>query len=201
MTFAPKSVETDGKTPEQMTKEASWEAFGISSVAALPPGPIGWATILPELAAVLKIQTNLIYRIATFYGKQGKVNHTLILLIFANEAGLAIGQTLAKRMGTKLVIRSLGSKALRPIAQKVAARIGARITQRAVGRWVPFVLAPVFGAFSKSMTTKIGREADKLLRQDIEFVEMAECPNGHEVPADVKFCPECGALMKQEILV
>lgn len=163
--------------------------------AALPPGPIGWATILPELIAVTKIQMNLIYSIAAHHGKQGKLNSTLIVLIFANEAGLTVGRQLVKKAGTKVIVRALGSKAIRPIAQKIAARIGARITQRVVGRWIPFVLAPLFGAFSKSMTTKIGREADKLLGQDIELLETTECQNGHEVPAGAKFCQECGAPM------
>lgn len=197
MSFAPSNVTDSGQSPEDLTSTASWKAFGISTAAALPPGPIGWATIVPELIAVTKIQMNLIYSIAAHHGKQGKLNSTLVVLIFANEAGLAVGRQLVKKAGTKVIVRALGSKAVRPIAQKVAARIGARITQKAVGRWIPFVLAPVFGAFSKSMTTNIGREADKLLGQDIELIETTECPNGHEMPKDAKFCQDCGVAMKK----
>lgn len=195
MSFAPPNVTDSGQSPEELTSTASWKAFGLSTAAALPPGPIGLVTIVPELIAVTKIQMNLIYSIAAHHGKQGKLNSTLIVMIFANEAGLAVGRQLLKKTGTKVIVRALGSKAVRPIAQKVAARIGTRITQKFVGRWIPVLLAPVFGAFSKSMTTKIGREADKLLSQDFEMIETAECPNGHEMPNDSKFCPECGVSM------
>lgn len=198
MSFAPSTVEPNGQTPEQLTSAASWKAFTISTAAALPPGPIGLVTIVPEIIAVTKIQMNLIYSIAAYHGNQGKLNHTLVVLIFANEAGLFVGRQLLKKAGARVIVRALGSKAIRPIAQKVAARIGARITQRFVGRWIPFVLAPAFGAFSKRMTTKIGREADQLLGQDIDVIETTECPNGHEIPEDARFCEECGVAIKKE---
>jgi hypothetical protein len=197
MKFAPTSVDIEGKTPDEMISSASWKAFGISTAAALPPGPIGWATIIPELLAVTKIQMNLIYKIATYYEKEKKLNQTIIMLIFANEAGLAVGRQVVKKVGTRLIINALGSKAIRPIAQKIAARIGARLTQKFIGRWIPFILAPLFGAYSKSMTTKIGQEAVRFFEGDFVVVETTECKNGHEVAVDVKFCPECGTPMEQ----
>jgi hypothetical protein len=44
--------------------------------------------------------------------------------------------------------------------------------------------------------TDIGREADKLPREDIEVIEMVECPNRHEMPKDARFCQECGVAAK-----
>ena len=165
--FAPSVVEVTGETPEEMISSASWKAFGISTAAALPPGPFGLATILPELMAVTKLQMNLIYSIAALHGKKGDLNPTLILLIFANEAGVKVGKTVAEKIGAKVIVKALGSRSARAIANKIGIQISARITQKAVGRWVPFVMAPVFGAFSKSMTTRIGEEANRLFSQDI----------------------------------
>lgn len=192
MKFASTTVEVTEDTPEEMTSSASWKAFGISTAAALPPGPFGLATILPELIAVTKIQMNLIYSIAAYHGKKGELNSTLVLLIFANEAGVEVGRTVAKKMGAKLVVKALGTRSIRAIAQKIGIRISARITQKAVGRWIPFVLAPIFGAFSKSMTTRIGEEANRLFSQNIEVEESISCSNGHEVLQGAKFCNECG---------
>ncbi len=200
MSFAPNcnSVDCEGQTPEEMTNSASWKAFTISTAAAIPWGAIGWATILPELIAITKLQINLIYKIAAYHGKLGVINKTLVLLIFANQAGLAIGRHLTRRIGTKVIIRTLGPKALRAIAKKIGIKIGARVSQKLVGRWVPIVLAPIFGAFSKSMTTDIGRAADALFKGDIVIEDFAECPNGHENGGDAKFCQECGANMKNK---
>ncbi len=198
MKFAPSSVEIEGRTPEEMISSASWKAFAVSTAAALPPGPVGWATIVPELIAITKIQMNLIYKIAKYYGKENQINSTIVMLIFANEAGLAVGRQVVRKVGTRVIINALGSRALRPIAQKIAAKIGARITQKALGRWIPFVLAPIFGAFSKSMTTRIGQEAINFLKDDFEVQDQCECPNGHEIPSNSKFCPECGAVVVNE---
>jgi hypothetical protein len=195
MKFAPTEVEVTGETPEEMTSSASWKTFGISTAAALPPGPFGLATILPELMAVTKIQMNLIYAIAAYHKKEGKLNSTLVLLIFANEAGVEVGKAVAKQMGAKLIIKTLGSRSIRAIAQKIGIKITARITQKAVGRWIPFVLAPIFGAFSKAMTTRIGEEANRLFSQDFDVEETKLCPNGHDVVEGSKFCQECGATM------
>jgi len=192
MSFAPSSVDIEGKTPDEMTSSASWKAFWISTGAAIPPGPLGLATILPELMAITKLQMNLIYKIAAYYHKQGKVNKTIVMLIFANQVGLALGKQVVKRIGRRVIIRALGSKAIRPIAQRIATKIGARLAQKAIGRWIPFVLAPIFGAFSKSMTTDIGREADKIFSQDIEVLDPIKCKNGHDANDGDKFCPECG---------
>jgi len=170
--FIPTDLDIEGKTPEEMVKSASWKAFAISTAAAIPPGFIGYATILPEIMAVTKVQINLIYSIAKYYGKAATMNTTITTLIFANEAGITISQDVVKKMGPKLVVRAMGTKALRPITQRIAVRIGGRITQKLVARWIPFVLAPLFGAFSKSMTTTIGKYAIKLFQNDIEIEEI-----------------------------
>ena len=167
----------EGEIPEAMIASASHQAFAISTAAALPPGPLGLMTIIPELMAVTKVQMNLIYRIAAYYGKQGQVNATLILLIFANEAGLAIGRHIVTRVGTRILIRTLGEESARTAARSVAARIGTRLAKKALGRWVPVVIAPVFGLFSKRLTARIGREAIKLFSLDIEYLEALPDPS------------------------
>jgi hypothetical protein len=171
MHFIPAETVTAGQTPEAMIDEASRKSFNISTAAALPPGPFGLVTLLPALLAVTKVQMNLIHRIAAYYGKAGKVNTTLILLVFANEAGLAVGRHVVTRVGTRLLVRTLGEDSARSLARGVAARIGARLTQKAIGRWVPLLIAPLFGRFSKKMTIRIGNEAVKLFSQDIELLD------------------------------
>ena len=194
MNLAPSDVDLTGKSPDEMIKVASWKAFALSTVSGLAPGPAGWVTILPEIIAVTKIQINLVYAIAKHYGQSSRFNSGTVVLIFANEAGIATRGVVAK-VGERLIVRVISSKAVEALSRRIGVKIGARITQRIVGRWVPVVLAPVFGAFSKSMTTRIGREAVKLFSSDFEIVESIVCPNGHEIPENSKFCPECAVPM------
>lgn len=192
MHFAPTADDFTGNPPEAMITAASRKAFAISTAAALPPGPLGLFTILPELMAVTKIQINLIHGIAAYYGKKGQVNTTLILLVFANEAGLAVGRRIVTHVGAKILVRVLGEQSARPLARSIAARIGARLTQKALGRWIPLLLAPVFGLFSKRMTERIGAEAIKLFSQDIELLEAPPHPSDDNPSPDKAAGPESG---------
>ena len=62
MNFVPddRNIHIEGKTPEIMIKRAARLSGTISGVVAIPPGFIGWFTILPDLLLVTKVQMNLI---------------------------------------------------------------------------------------------------------------------------------------------
>jgi hypothetical protein len=190
------TIQADAK-PEQMTKKEAQKAFALSTAAGLPPGPIGWLTILPEIMALLKIQVNLIYKIAKFYQREAKVNKKIVLLILGSAMGIAAKHKILAKVGTRIIVKAMSTTAIRNICKRIGLRIGARILQRGLGRWIPIVLAPIFGAFSYSMTKRVGNEANDLLRQDFNFEETTKCINGHEVPIDSRFCNECGVKISE----
>lgn len=198
LNFAPRDIKIEGQTAEELISAASWKAFATSTALALPPGPLGLATILPELLAVTKIQINLVYAIAKLKGQEAKLTDSLVALIFAHEAGLQIGRYLTENFGEKVVVKSLPQRAMAQIVEQVGIRIGIRITQKALGRWIPVLFAPVFGALSKKMTQRIGEEALKVFGGELVVEEVQMCANGHEVEAGVRFCPECGTELASE---
>ena len=158
-------------TPEEMITQAGREAFVVSSAAGLVPGPLVFAAIVPELVSVTKIQLNLVRRIARHYGSDTKMDKTLLLLIFGEALGLALGKSLTRRAGTRLVIRVLETQVAKAVARKIGSRIVTKAIQESVVRWIPLVAAPVLGAFSRSMTVRIGRQADKLFSQGVVIDE------------------------------
>jgi len=163
MKFAPKPEEVVVTgTPEEMIKEAGKKAFWISTTLSAVPGPFGLTTILPEIGAVTKLQINLVYKIAKYYKKLETINHSIVLLIFANALGLTIGNQLVHRVGVRLVIKALSAPVIERIAQRVGLQIAAGIIKRMAGRWLIVIAAPIFGLFSKKMTQKIGAEATAL---------------------------------------
>lgn len=198
MNFAPnpEEIKVTG-TAKEMTKTASWEAFSISLVAGLPPGPIGMITIIPELIALTKIQINLVYKIAKYYEKEQKVTPTIILHILATAMGIVLGRNLLRKMGTRIIVKALSSRAIQKVAQKLGMTIATRVIARIGGRWIPIVTAPIFAYFSKSQTRRIGEAAIAVFSDDIEFEKMTTCSQGHEVPEGSKFCPECGEKIEE----
>ena len=164
----PEKIQVDG-TPHDMTDFASNKAFSVSFASGMMPGPFGMATILPELAAVTKIQMDLLYKIAKYHGKLDKVNRTLVLYVFGCALGVTAGRLLVQRAGTRLVVKALSTQAAQKIAAAVGARIGSGFVQRSAGRWICLATAPVFAWLSKRMTEKIGGHAEELFRQEIEI--------------------------------
>jgi hypothetical protein len=154
-------------TPDDMIDEAAKKAFRVSTALGLIPGPIGMATIIPEVAALAGIQIGLIRRIAGYHHKQEKVSTELVLLILGNVMGVAAGEALVRKMGAALVVRSVNTGVIRGISRAVGSRIVEKAAERAAGRWIPAMTAPVFGYMSRSLTRKIGREANKLFALEI----------------------------------
>jgi hypothetical protein len=168
-------VAADG-TPPEMIRKVSWRAFQISTAAASVPGLASFAAILPEIAALTKIQIDLIYKIAAYHNKHEKIDLTLILLIFGNVMGVALGHGVMMRVEERLLIRSLDSAIARKVARKIGSRIVAGTIRKGMRALIPFVAAPLFGYFSKKMTRRIGEEADKIFSRELEVEQSAPLP-------------------------
>jgi len=141
----------------------------VSFASGMMPGPFGMATILPELAAVTKIQMDLLYKIAKYHGRLDQVNRTLVLYVFGCALGVTAGRLLVQRAGSRLIVKAFSTQAAQKIAAAIGARIGSSFVQRSAGRWICMATAPVFALLSKRMTEKIGGYAEDLFRQDIEI--------------------------------
>jgi hypothetical protein len=169
--------ETDGiiDRVDDFIDEAAGKAFKISMTLGLIPGPIGFASILPEVVALTRLQIDLIYRIARCYDKAETVNTEIVLLILANVMGVAGGEALIRKTGTALVIRSANTRVMRALTRKIGTRVIDTAVEKAIGRWIPVVTAPLFGHFSRSLTRKIGREAKRILSSQELTVEGKSC--------------------------
>ena len=160
-------VAAEGR-PLEMIRKVSWRAFQISTAAAAVPGPAGFAVILPEIAALTKIQIDLVYKLAAYYNKHEQVNSTLILLIFGNAMGVAIGHGVMRRVEQRVIVRSLDTAIARKIGRKIGSKIISAAIRKGLRAIIPFTAAPVFGYFSKKVTMKIGREAVKIFSGELE---------------------------------
>jgi len=150
-------------TPDEMIDEAAQKAFKVSTALGLIPGPIGFVSILPEVVALTKLQINLIYRIARHYDRAEMVDKEIVLLILATVMGVAGGEALIRKAGTTLVVKTANAKVVKVLARKIGTHTIDAAAERAIGRWIPLLTAPLFGYFSRSLTRRIGEEAKMLL--------------------------------------
>lgn len=154
--------------PKKMIRKASRAAFLISTGAGIPSGPVGLATIIPEIAAVTRLQINLIFKVAKFHQQEAKVNKTIILAVLGAATGVVLKHALINKVGARIIVKALSAEGAKRVTREIGEKFATGLLKRGLGRWIPLVLAPVFGYLSLSMTRKVGREAESLFSHELE---------------------------------
>ena len=79
----PRSSETESSDPKaaarKLAQRAARKAALASGSLALPPGVLGWLTIVPELVAVWKVQSQMVADIAALYGTNAQLTREHML--------------------------------------------------------------------------------------------------------------------------
>jgi len=169
----PVSREHRSRNPAERARSIANSAAARAAVTAgslaLPPGPLGWLTILPELLMVWRIQAQMVADIAGIYGRQAALTREqMIYCLFRHLAAQAV-RDLVVRVGERFLVQQVSIRMLQSIAEKV----GVRITQQAIGkgvsRWVPVIGALGVGAYAYYDTGQVARTAIELFRHEVEI--------------------------------
>ena len=152
-----------------LVRSAALKSAVISGSLALPPGPLGLITILPDLYAIWRIQAQLVADIAAVYGKTGFLTQeTMLFCLFKHAAAQAV-RDLIVRAGERMLIKRPTLRA----SQRILAKIGSKTTQRLLGRgasrWVPIVGALGVAGYAYYDTGATGQTAMDLFSRDIEI--------------------------------
>lgn len=153
----------------RMASAAANKAALTAGSLALPPGPLGWLTVLPELVAIWRIQGQLVSDIAAAYGKTAKLGREQMLWCLFRHTAAQAFRDIAVRVGDRLVFRTTATSVL----QRLAGRIGVSVSKRAVGkgisRWLPVVGALGVGAYAYYDTGQVAKTAIDLFSGEIHI--------------------------------
>lgn len=140
-----------------LTDAAARKAAATAAGLALPPGPLGWLTVLPELLAVWRIQAQLVADLAALHGHSAELDRDQMLYcLFRHTAAQAV-RDLAVRAGERA-----GQAVLQRVLQAIGVKLGERSVGSAVARWVPLAGAAGVGAYAWWDTRQVGRSAQAL---------------------------------------
>ena len=147
-----------------ITQAAARKAALAAGSLALPVGPLGWLTVLPEMVAVWKIQSQMVADLAALHGQSARLTPThMLYCLFKHSAAQAV-RDLGVRVGERLVVKQGSVK----LVQAVALGLGKNLTQRAIGksasRWLPLVGAMGVGAYAYYDTVQVAKTAAVLLQ-------------------------------------
>ena len=166
----PQTSEIAGSTPDAraraIARTAARKAGMLAATLALPPGPLGWLTVLPELYAIWKIQAQMVADIGGAYGHRRQLTREqMMFCLFRHTAAQAL-RDIAVQAGERWLVQTASLTALRSAAR----RIGIKLSQRGIGsgmaRWLPLIGAAGVGAYAWYDTREVGRTAIKLFAME-----------------------------------
>lgn len=168
----PHTRERTNANPEQraraIAKAAARKASVTAGTLALPVGPLGWLTILPELAAVWRIQAQMVADIAGAYGRHATLTPEHMLYCLFRYAAAQAVRDLVVRAGSRWLVRRLSARALEAAAGKVGLRVAQRAAASGVSRWLPLIGAAGVGAYAWYDTGKVAGAAIELFEREME---------------------------------
>ncbi len=173
----PASRETVSPAPMDDARKAANAAATKAALAAgalaLPPGVVGWLTILPEMMGVWKIQRQLVADIAAIYGKHASLTpEQVVYCLFQHTAAQGV-RDLVVRVGQRTLVRRASPVLIRTITRRVGAKLAQKAAGKGVARWIPVVGAVGMGAYAYYDTAQVAATAIDLFEGVIE-VEAVE---------------------------
>lgn len=165
------SADDPAAKARQIASRAAQRAALVSGTLALPPGPLGWLTVLPELMAIWRIQAQMVSDIASAYGRHAELGREQMLYCLFRHTAAQAFRELVVRMGDRLMFRRMSFT----VVERVAKQLGVKFSQRALGegvsRWLPVIGALGVGAYAYYDTGQVAATTLDLFSHGIEHEE------------------------------
>lgn len=173
----PRSAEPVAANPvgraRVITRLAGMKAAAISGTLALPPGPLGLATVLPDLIAIWRVQQAMVADIGAAFGKSALLRKEAMIYCLFKHGGAALMRDLVVRVGERYLIRRTATRAIQQLLEKVGIRVTQRVIGKSISRWIPVLGAVGVGAYAYYDTRQVAATAIELFSRRLEIEERA----------------------------
>lgn len=171
----PASTETPLAQPQEraraLGRTAARQASLMAGSMALPPGFLGWLTILPELVGVWKLQAQMVADIAAVYGKTASLGQEQMIYCLFKHVSAQLFRDVVVRVGERYLIQRASLGFIQSAAQTLGIKLTQKIIGKSVSRFVPLVGAVGVGAYAYFDTTQVAKTAIDLFSKEL-VIEM-----------------------------
>jgi hypothetical protein len=158
---------------QTIARVAARRASVLAGSMALPPGPLGWLTFLPELVAVWKLQGQMVADIAGVYGKSASLSREHMLYCLFKHVSAQALRDVVVRVGERFLVQRASSALMQNIAQKIGLQLTQKMVGKSLSRFVPLIGAVGVGAYAYFDTTQVGKSAIDLFSHDVDTAPAA----------------------------
>ena len=171
----PSTSEKKSENPKQRAKtlvlNASMKASALSGTLALPPGPAGVVTILPDLIGVWKIQAQMVADLAGAFGKTAYLTQEQMLYCLFRHAAAQAVRDLVVRVGARTLVKRVTLRAMQTAVRRVGVKVTQRVIAKSVAKWLPIVGAIGVGAYAYYDTAQVAATAIELFEKELGIEE------------------------------
>ena len=156
-------VPNPGAEAQRIIKRAARQAGLLSASLALPPGPLGMLTVLPDLFLIWQTQRQMVADVFALYGRTAELTRTHMRYCLFRHAASQVLRDVAVRAGERFVVRELSAGALRSALSTIGVVVTQRMAGSAASRWIPLAGAVVVGSYAYWDTLQVAKTARRLL--------------------------------------
>ncbi len=150
-------------TAEDIMRSAARKAAMLSGSLALPPGPIGMLTVLPDLFLIWKIQRQMVADLFGLYDRTAELTRTHMLYCLFRHAASLVLRDVAVRTGQRWVVTQMSVGVMRSTLGSLGMIVTQRAAGNAAGRWIPAIGAAAVASYAYWDTLQVAKTARKLL--------------------------------------
>ncbi len=169
----PKSTEKETSEAliraRKLISETSFKAAAISGALALPVGPLGWLTILPDLAAIWRLQAQMVADIGALLGKKGNLTEESMIYCLFRHAAAQVMRDLVTRMGERIVVQRASVRVAENVLESIGIKLIQRVARGGLWRLLPAIGAVAVASYAYYDTEQVGQTAVEFFSKDIEF--------------------------------
>jgi hypothetical protein len=150
-----------------LARQAARNASLVAGSLSLPPGFLGWLTVIPELVGVWRLQAQMISDIAGVYGKRKTLGREQMLYCLFKHVSAQLFRDVVVRVGERVLVRETSLKFLQTLAQTIGVKVTKTVISKGAARFVPLIGAVGVGAYAYFDTLQVARNAVGLFERDI----------------------------------
>ena len=147
-----------------LTQRAAWKSATVSTSLSIPAGFTGILTAIPDIAAIWKIQAQLVADIAASYGKLALLSREAMIWCLFRHSAAQLLRDIAVRTGSRIVVQKLSTVAIKTLLAKVGAKVSSKLLGKTLLRAIPAVGALGNGIYAYMDTCEVGKTADAYFR-------------------------------------
>lgn len=152
------SMDADSRV-KLITQRASFKAATVSTTLSIPAGFTGILTAIPDIAAIWRIQAQLVADIAATYGKIALLTREAMVWCLFRHSAAQLLRDVAVRTGSRVVVQKLSTTALKKVIEKIGLKISSTFLSKSLLRAIPAIGAIGNGAYAYYDTTEVGKTA------------------------------------------